>query len=680
MRTPKPLQPIAARWPEIEALLDEALALPAPQRPGWIDGLSQRAPDLRDTLAELLRGHAQAETDDFLATLPPLGPAAAPAEAAAAPAEAAAAPAEEEYPGQRVGPWRLLSPLGRGGMGSVWLAERADGAFKRQVALKLPRRGWDDTLAQRMARERDILAALEHPHIARLYEASTDEQGRPYLAMEFVQGQPIDAWCEDKALTVCERLPLLLQVAQAVSHAHARLVVHRDLKPANILVTEQGQVRLLDFGIAKLLQDDETQETALTQLSGRAMTLDYASPEQIRGDPLTTASDLYSLGVVAFELLAGVRPYRLKRGTAAELEEAIAEAEPPLASAVSADNGRRKALQGDLDAILHKTLKKDPAARYASVTAFAEDIERHLRGLPVKAQPDSRRYRSLKFLRRHRLGVAAGAAVLASLVAGNAVALWQAQQASVQAERALNEANAAEAVSGLYTEALTQIASTAQRDATALGAPHAVSKLLLDKLNAAEARYKDRPYQWQAMLRATAQQLDYQSDFEASLAVGRRYMASLQQHGAPADVVIGAHMGLGHTLFSLGRFDEAEAVRRAGVQWAPGAVDERTDTRRIALMGELGDLLLRRAKFAEARAVLERAAALAAERRPRHPERAYVLVVLSSANMPSDPARGLALAQEALAVDRELGIGNLDDRSILYNALGQAYIFNAREA
>ena len=225
------------------------------------------------------------------------------------PHEAASLPADESdlQPGALVGPYRLLRELGIGGMGAVWLAERADGTLKRQVALKLPRAAWSRGLAERMARERDILASLEHPHIARLYDAGTDAQGRPFLALEYVEGQPIDVYCHERALNIPARLQLLLQVAHAVAFAHSRLVIHRDLKPSNILVTADGQVRLLDFGIAKLMEGDRTQETQLTQLAGRALTLDYASPEQIRGEPIGTASDVYSLGVVAYELLAGAK-------------------------------------------------------------------------------------------------------------------------------------------------------------------------------------------------------------------------------------------------------------------------------------------------------------------------------------------------------------------------------------
>ena len=236
-------------------------------------------------------------------------------------------------------------------MSAVWLAERADGSLKRKVALKLPLLSWAPGLSERFARERDILATLEHPHIARLYDAGLDAQGRPYMALEHVEGRPIDAFCREQALPVAVCLQLLLQVADALAYAHGRLVLHRDLKPANILVTAQGQVRLLDFGVAKLMQGDSAVETALTRVSGRAMTPDYASPEQVRGEPLGTASDVYSLGVVAYELLAGTRPYRLQRGSAAELEEAITAQEIPAASTAATTpvprNRRRAPTQPD---------------------------------------------------------------------------------------------------------------------------------------------------------------------------------------------------------------------------------------------------------------------------------------------------------------------------------------------
>ncbi|MBL8317359.1 MAG: serine/threonine protein kinase, partial [Burkholderiaceae bacterium] len=243
---------LGPHWPEISALLDEALALPAAERERWIESAPIEPAELRDTLRRLLQAQAHVETGDFLATIAKLEP------PIAAPATG------EPAAGDAVGPYRMLREIGRGGMGAVWLAERADGALKRQVALKLPRLAWDGAIAERLARERDILASLEHPHIARLYDAGVDTAGRPWLAMEHVDGQPIDVYCRERGLDCRARVRLLLDVAAAVGHAHRQQVLHRDLKPSNILVTADAQVRLLDFGIAKLMQGESAAETALT--------------------------------------------------------------------------------------------------------------------------------------------------------------------------------------------------------------------------------------------------------------------------------------------------------------------------------------------------------------------------------------------------------------------------------
>jgi hypothetical protein len=259
-----------------------------------------------------------------------------------------------------------------------------------------------------------------------------------------VEGQPIDEYARERSLSVRQKLDLLLQVCGAVAFAHSRLVVHRDLKPSNILVTADGQVRLLDFGIAKLMEGDRTQETQLTQLAGRALTLDYASPEQIKGEPIGTASDVYSLGVVAYELLTGAKPYKLKRGSAAELEEAIASVDAVTASEAATETPAQRALRGDVDAILNKALKKTPADRYPTIDALAQDITRHLNSEPVRAQPDAFAYRAAKFMRRYRLQVGAGSIAVAALAVGVTVALWQAQEADRQRDRAVRAAEAAD--------------------------------------------------------------------------------------------------------------------------------------------------------------------------------------------------------------------------------------------
>jgi serine/threonine-protein kinase len=354
--------------------------------------------------------------------------------------------------GEVVGPYRLLHEIGRGGMGSVWLAERSDGSFKRQVALKLPRLAWGAGLAERMAREREIGALLEHPAIGRMYDAGLDERGRPYLAFEYIDGQPIDAWCESQALSLRQRLTLFLQVIKAVAYAHGRLVVHRDLKPSNVLVTLDGQAHLLDFGIAKLLQDATQADANLTQEQGRVLTPHYASPEQIAGEPITVASDVYSLGVLLYELLTGVLPVAPRRETVAAIEEAILQGDIVLASTRVKDKATARALRGELDAILTKAMQRDPQRRYATADALAHDIERYLHGKTVSARPDSVAYRVRKAFKRHWVIVSAVTAVLLAVLSGSAVALLQAQraersaveaqQAKFKAERALGAADA----------------------------------------------------------------------------------------------------------------------------------------------------------------------------------------------------------------------------------------------
>jgi serine/threonine protein kinase len=439
-------------WPTVSALLDEALALPAAERDTWLQSLDGERAALKDTLRELLSRASGVETEDFLATLPRFT------------RVTERGPLTELAAGDAIGPYRLLSELGTGGMGAVWLAERSDGQLKRKVALKLPRMIWAKGLAERMGRERDILASLEHANIARLYDAGVDQHGRPYLALEYVEGQPIDVYAKERGLSVRQKLDLLLQVCAAVAFAHSRLVVHRDLKPSNIMITADGQVRLLDFGIAKLMEGDSTKETQLTQLAGRALTLDYASPEQIKGEPIGTASDVYSLGVVAYELLTGAKPYRLKRGSAAELEEAIATADPPKASEAASEPGATKALKGDLDAILHKALKKAASQRYATVDALADDVRRHLASEPVSARPDSFVYRARSLLGRYRLQAATAAVVATALLTATIVSLEQARRAEVQRSAALAAREDA-LRSRQYAEEQTRLAQTRREEA-----------------------------------------------------------------------------------------------------------------------------------------------------------------------------------------------------------------------
>lgn len=432
-------------WQDVFKLLDTALELDPAARAAWLATLPPDQAQLSPLLQQLLKAQTQIGASNFLGTPPSL--------------VFARPPAVAELGAQAlVGPYRLLREIGQGGMASVWLAERADGLLDRHIALKLPHPGWGDAafapFTDRMARERNILASLTHPHIARLYDAGLTEQGQPYLALEYVEGEPIDRYAAKHGLTLRARIELIVQVARAVAHAHARLVVHRDLKPSNILVDAAGQAHLLDFGIAALVeahQGDDVPSAAPAPSAGRALTPDYASPEQIRGDAIGTASDVYSLGVVLFELLVGERPYRLERGLGASaLADAIERIEVPVASERAAEARSRRQLQGDLDAVLTRALARAAGQRYGTIDAFADDLERHLRGEAVQARPHSYGYQAERWMRRHKIetaialalpvaalgGAYAQVLVLLALAAGATVALWQRNRARAEAERA----------------------------------------------------------------------------------------------------------------------------------------------------------------------------------------------------------------------------------------------------
>lgn len=393
-------------------LLDQALPLDAAGRRAWLERLPAEHQDLASALHQaLFRPEPSGVVADRLLTLPKLGDS----------ADGDGPAPSGLVPGARVGPYELRRRLGAGGMAEVWLARRADGAFKREVALKLPLLAQRADLAARFAHERDILASLEHPHIARLYDAGVDDAGSPYIAMEYVEGRTLAAWSEAQELALPARLELYLQVLDAVQYAHDKQVIHRDLKPSNILVTPSGQVRLLDFGVAKLLQSDGVDQTALTSTFGRALTPDFASPELLRGDPVDARSDVYALGVLLYELLTGARPYRLSTAASVGLLDA----------AVAAVEVRKPSLQAprrlgpQLDAITLKALAKDPAMRYATVAALADDVRRYLDGRPVAALSERRAGRGRRFVERHRAILALGAVMAVALAASVGFLDWQ---------------------------------------------------------------------------------------------------------------------------------------------------------------------------------------------------------------------------------------------------------------
>ena len=412
-------RPDAEQWRALEALLDEVLERAPAERVGWLAELRAARPELARELEAMLAAEPEMERSGFLSDPRGLGW------------------AGEESPlaGLRLGSYTLERPLGRGGMGSVWLARRSDGRYEGQAAVKLLNLALLDPIGlARFTREGSLLARLAHPNIARLIDAGVSPAGQPFLVLEHVEGQPIDRYCESRGCGLAERLGLFRQVLDAVAHAHANLIVHRDLKPSNILVAGDGTVKLLDFGIAKLLEADTAGErTALTLDGGRAFTPEYAAPEQARGEPVTTATDVYALGVLLYLLVSGRHPTTRDSHTPADSMRALEEIEPA-----------RLGL-GDLDTVLAKALRKRAGERYQSVTAFADDIGRYLRHEPVSARPAALAYRAGRFLRRNRAVVIAGALTGAGLVGATLFSVAQMREARRQRDAAVLERRRADA-------------------------------------------------------------------------------------------------------------------------------------------------------------------------------------------------------------------------------------------
>ena len=421
------------RWQRIDALFDAALDRPTEERDAFLAEACDGDAELRCEVDELLA--AEAASARYL-------------EGGPDPRQAAEILERDGKP-ERLGPYRLLEPIGEGGMGVVYQAVRDDEEYARDVAVKVIRRGFESPeLLLRFRAERQILARLEHPGIARLYDGGTTPDGRPYLVMERIDGRPIDDWAEGRRLEVEARLALFLDVCAAVEHAHRNLLVHRDLKPDNVLVTASGDVKLLDFGIAKPLEPGSLtrDELVRTRTGQQPMSLAYASPEQIRGEPVTTASDVYALGILLYELLTGRHPHRTENSAPHELARAICETEPErMSQAADRSSALAQRLRGDLDTVVAKALAKDPARRYGSAAALADDLRRHLAGEPVRARPATWSYRTAKFLRRHRLAATAAAIFVAAVLTFSAVL-------TIQADRLARERDRAEETLGFLRE------------------------------------------------------------------------------------------------------------------------------------------------------------------------------------------------------------------------------------
>ena len=398
----------SSRWRKIEDLFNQALEKPEPERQLWLTKACAGDTSLLDEVESLLESEKSTAAPSIR-------------EHIAGAAKATAKALERSHLARPVGPYRLLREIGRGGMGTVYLAERADGQFEKQVAVKMVQPGMDtEFILARFRRERRVLARFDHPNIGRLLDGGTASDGIPYFVMEYVDGDWITRYCDSKTLTVEERLRLFLLVCSAVHYAHLQFVVHRDVKPGNILVDSKGNPKLLDFGICKLLYREAGGDHDTAALGIRLLTPEYASPEQVRGEPVNIASDVYSLGVVLYELMTGARPHVFPTLTPQAVEQVVCQQDVSAPSEVARQHSKKLAarLRGDLDNIILQAMRKEPARRYQTVEQFAADIRNHLTDRPITARPDTFMYRSRKFLRRNRVSAGVVAALVIAFSAG----------------------------------------------------------------------------------------------------------------------------------------------------------------------------------------------------------------------------------------------------------------------
>lgn len=587
------------RFAQVRALWEEAIALPAAARAAF---LQDAAPDdalLRSQVLALIDAHE--DSSELLSTSFPRQ------------LFAGQPPAPDTLVGTRLGAYRVIRVIGQGGMGTVYEAERADDQFVKRVAIKTLRRDrGSSALLEHFARERRIQGALAHPNIATLLDAGVTDDGVPFIVLEFVDGTPIDAYCAANSLSLRARLDLFRQVISAVQHAHRQLIVHRDLKPSNILVTNGGIVKLLDFGISKLLHDDPEH----TQTSGRyAFTTAYASPEQIRGEPVSTATDVYSLGVVLFRLLTGAPPFAIEHTTSSVAWTMICEQEPAPPSTAATDSAAREMglhsaarlrtlLHGELDAIVLMALRKEPERRYATADAFGDDLVHYLRGRPVQARPDSAGYRFRKLVSRNRLATASMVVAFCAMGAGTAAALWQAREArraslvaDAQRQIAERERQSAEGVSAF----LQQMFSAA--DQTWKGQSPGPNTTIAEVIDVAAGRIDtdlaDQPRVAESLHAILERIYSSLQQPDKGLAHAYRVLALMEERGA-ADLERAAALHqLSTMLYLSGKRDSALATARASYEMFTAAGSPETEDSGYAL-NQLGLVLWDMGAAAEA--------------------------------------------------------------------------------
>jgi eukaryotic-like serine/threonine-protein kinase len=555
------------RWRELSQLLDHVLDLSEEERGPWVAALRVNDTEMAALLEQALKIRGSEGFDEFLERPSPLT------------GEAAS---ETSLVGRQIGPYVIDAEVGRGGMGSVWRAHRADGRYEAEVAIKFVHAAWMGHAGeQRFQFEGRVLARLNHPNIARLLDAGLADVKQPYLVLEYVEGEPIDVYCERTHLDLAARVRLFVDVLHAVSHAHTNLIVHRDIKPSNVYVKADGTVKLLDFGIAKLV-DSESEQAELTRASAVALTPQYAAPEQLLGQPVSTATDVYALGLLLYVLLTGEHPVPKGTRSSAALVQAVLTDQPARASAVGKiDVIPARSLKGDLDNILHKAIKKNPAERYASVDAFADDLRRYLADEPVQARPDTTAYRMSKFVKRHQVGTSLSAFAVLALTASVIVASIQASRAEHAAAQAIAEKTRADkeaaaaieqrdiALQGIaQAQDATQLATFMLVDALPADRQDATRKIILKAADQVRAATKLQENRRAVLLDILGDQLESRRDYEAAFPLYTE-AAELALKVNDVDIGAAALCRAGSTDASLNRMSEGMAKIERGLAMLP---------------------------------------------------------------------------------------------------------------
>ncbi|GAB5533924.1 MAG: serine/threonine-protein kinase [Rubricoccaceae bacterium] len=695
-------EPIAESHEDrVERLFDEAAALPPDQRRAFLEratASSDGSPDIElvDEIESLLAADLQAERYFEAASRRLAGTADALTEQV------------DSIVGERIGPWRVGVQIGRGGMGAVYLAERDDGVFDQTAALKLVRPGLAPDLAERFRAERQILASLGHPGVAQLLGGGVTEDGRPWLAMEYVDGEPITAYCDRHQLGIQDRLRLFVEMCDVVAYAHRNLVVHRDLKPSNVLVAEgarRGQIKLLDFGVAKLLASSG--DTPVTASGVRPYTPGYAAPEQILGLAVTTSADVYALGVLLYELLTGRRPHPMSSGTPAVVERAVLESDPTRPSESVQSPARpssgdttsvdelaslrgatpqalRRRLQGDLDRIVLKALEREPERRYGSAEALARDVQRHLDGLPVEARPASGWYRLNRFARRHRVGVAAGLLGVFALTVGLGLALWQGRVAAEERDRAEQVALFMTDLLGEFDpsrtggtlDPVTVLDQAVRRLESRAHQSSDVQAQIYDGVGRIYQNYAQFEEAERLIRRALALRTQLHGPVHLDVAASLSHLAALcavQGDHAMADSLYQESIGLYERLNARESLEAASSIRGLGlVRRAQGNPAEGVDLVREALaiqqailapdaeavlatQSDLATLLYNMGAYAEADTLFQKVLAEYRETLGAHPQTAQVLSDYAAVlNAEGNSDEAIEAHREALAIRRDV--------------------------